>query len=89
MKHKTMIKLRKWRDNIGIDTPIITREAVKGIVISIDYPRCRIMYGKCHETIVKIDDLFPVDWEKIIVDWRNKKAFRDTDIPIDKPKKKK
>jgi len=80
---QTMIGLREWRDALQIDTPIITREAIKGIVAKIlEYPRVIIMYGKCHEMKVNIDDLFPIDWEELIVSWRNKKAFRDTDILI-------
>jgi len=89
MKTITMVALRKWREQLSVDTPVITREAVKGIVINIDGYKCRIMFGKCHEANVKLDDLFPIAWEELINSWRNKKAFRDTDIPIDNPKKKK
>lgn len=40
------------------------------------------MFGKCHEKKVDIDDLFPIDWEDIIISWVTKKHGRETDIPI-------
>ena len=79
----SMKKLRKWRDNLRVDTRIITREAVKGIITKIiDEKNARIMFGKCHETNCKIEDIFPIKWEDIIISWVTKKHGRETDIPI-------
>ena len=83
MKHKTMVGLRKWRDKIAVDTPIITRDAFKGIVCKILEDKIRIMFGKGHEMNVNLDDLFPIEWESLILEWATKKHGRDTDIPID------
>lgn len=80
---QTMVELRKWRDNLKVDTPIITREAVKGIIIKlIDDTKCRIMHGKAHEKKYKIEDLFPIEWEETVIGWVTKKHGRDPDIPI-------
>lgn len=78
-----MVSLRKWRDSLSEDVPIITRDAQKGIVVKrIEEDKIKIMFGKCHEKKVDIDDLFPIDWEDIIISWVTKKHGRETDIPI-------
>lgn len=78
--------LRQWRDALQLDDSVLTRESRKGIISHMpkrDGEKFRILQGKGHEVKIAKDDLFPLDWEDVVDDWRGRKSSRGPDIPLE------
>lgn len=80
--------VRKWRDSLKIDDPVLTRDCRTGIISHIpkNSGKISILQGKAHEVKIAKDDLFPLDWMEVVDDWRNRKSDRGPDIPLEEEK---
>ena len=80
----TLTEIHRWREKLDIESPILTRDCIQGIIIKIFRKKRKaiIMIGKCHERIVNIDDLFPVECLEFVSDWSSRKKERGPDLPL-------
>ena len=79
---KNLADLRRWRDSLSIDDPILLRDGRTGIVSHVSDDRFTVLWGKGHECKVKREDIFPTDWLELILEWMTKKARRGPDLPL-------
>lgn len=80
---KTLVDLRKWRDELTVDSLVLTRDNRKDIVSKIrSDDKWQILIGKGHEVKISKDDLFPLDWKEMVEDWRHRKSTRKVDIEL-------
>jgi hypothetical protein len=79
---KNLVVLRKWRDALTQDKPVLTRECQRGVISQMGRKKYKILTGKGHEIAVLKDDLFPLEWIDILREWRHKKDDRDNDVPL-------
>lgn len=90
----SLTEVHRWREKLDIESPVLTRECVQGIIIKILHKERKaiILFGKCHEKTIKIADIFPIEYLDTVSDWTTRKKDRGPDLPlhpIDKAAKKK
>ena len=82
MIKRNLVALLSWRKGLVVGSPILTRESRQGIVSKITSKKWCILIGKGHEVKIAPDDLFPLEWNDLVEDWRHRKSSRGPDIPL-------
>jgi hypothetical protein len=78
----TLTNLRKWRDELAVDSPVLTRDNREAIICRIKKDKYKILIGKGHMVNVAKDDVFPIEWAEYVEDWRHRKSERGPDIAL-------